>query len=169
MMSVVCYCGSCQAGSRQIDALTNAVPILGPDAGTAYVLYRKDRIHYAKGAEHRRGYTIDEKSTTSRVVVTCCSSAMVMRFDDAKDWGPLYRGRFQGDVPPVKWRICTKFKPENAEVPTDVPSSTMYPAGFMWELLTSKVAMLFNRYVKPAPVLVSSGESGRQSSLARAA
>jgi len=169
MMSVVCYCGSCQEGSRQIDALTNAVPILGPDAGTAYVLYRKDRIQYAKGAERLRGYTIDEKSTTSRVVAPCCSSAMVMRFDDAKDWVPVYRGRFQGDVPPVQWRICTKFKPANAgrfQRMFQVPRCT---AGLLWELLTSKIAMRFNRYVKLAPVLVSSGESGRQSSLARAA
>jgi hypothetical protein len=143
--SVVCYCDSCQEGSRQIEALTKAVPILGPDGGTAYILYRKDRVKYSKGAELLKGYRIEEKSTTSRVVATCCSSAMVMRFDDAKHWVPVYRARFQGDVPPLQWRICTKFKPENAVVPTDIPGSTMYPAGFMWKLLTSKLSMLFSR------------------------
>ena len=145
MMSVVCYCDSCQAGSRQIEALTNALPILGPDGGTAYILYRKDRIQYSKGAELLKGYQIEEHSTTSRVVATCCNSAMVMRFDDAKHWVPVYRARFPGDLPPLQWRICTKFKPEHAEIPTDVPSSAMYPAGFMWKLLTSKMAMLFGR------------------------
>jgi hypothetical protein len=143
--SVVCYCDTCQKGSRQIEALTNAVPILGPDGGTAYILYRKDRIKYAKGAELLKGYKIEEKSTTSRVVATCCNSAMVMRFDDAKHWVPVYRARFQGDIPPLQWRICTKFKPENAGVPTDIPSSEMYPAGFMWKLLASKLSMLFSR------------------------
>lgn len=49
--SAVCYCDTCQKGSRQIEALTNAVPILDPDGGTAYVLYRKDRIKYSRGAE----------------------------------------------------------------------------------------------------------------------
>jgi hypothetical protein len=137
--SVVCYCDSCQEGSRQIEALTNAVPILGPDGGTAYVLYRKSRINYSKGAELLRGYKVEEQSTTSRVVATCCNSAMVMRFDDAKHWVPVYRGRFQGDIPPLQWRICTKFKPENAEISADVPSSVMYPAGFMWKLLTSMI------------------------------
>ena len=131
MMSVVCYCDSCQEGSRQIEALTNAVPILGPDGGTAYVLYRKDRVKYLKGAELLKGYRIDEKSTTSRVVAACCNSAMVMKFDDAKHWVPVYRGRFQGDVPPLQWRICTKFKPGNARIPNDIPSSPTYPAGFM--------------------------------------
>lgn len=143
--SVVCYCDSCQEGSRQIEALTKAVPILGPDCGTAYILYRKDRIKYSKGAELLKSYTIEEKSTTSRVVAACCNSAMVMRFDDAKHWVPVYRARFQGAIPPLQWRICTKFKPENAAVPTDIPSSPMYPAGFVWKLLTSKLSMLFGR------------------------
>ena len=87
MTSVVCYCDDCQKGSRQIEALTNAVPVLGPDGGTAYVLYRKDRVKYLKGAELLKGYKIDEKSTTSRVVATCCNSAMIMRFEDAKHLG----------------------------------------------------------------------------------
>ncbi len=145
MTSVVCYCDTCQEGSRQIEALTNAPPILGPDGGTAYILYRKDRVKYSKGAENLKGYKLDEQSTTSRVVAVCCNSAMVMRFDDAKHWVPMYRARFQGELPPLQWRICTKFKPENAEIPTDVTSSAMYPAGFMWKLLASRLEMAFNR------------------------
>ena len=145
MTSVVCYCDSCQKGSRQIEALTKAVPILDPDGGTAYILYRKDRITYSKGAELLKGYKIEEKSATSRVVARCCNSAMVMRFDDAKHWVPMYRARFQGDLPPLQWRICTKFKPATARIPTDIPSSAMYPAGFMWKLLASRLSMLFNR------------------------
>jgi hypothetical protein len=143
--SVVCYCDTCQEGSRQIETLAHAAPILGPDGGTAYILYRKDRINYSKGAELLEGHKIEENSATSRVVASCCNSAMVMRLNDAMHWVPVYRARFQGDVPPVQWRICTKFKPADARIPTDVPSSEMYPAGFMWKLLTSKIAMLFER------------------------
>ena len=143
--STVCYCDSCQAGSRQIEELPNAAPILSPDGGTAYVLYRTDRIKYVKGAELLKGYKVDEKSTTSRVVATCCNSAMVMQFEDAKHWVPIYRGRFQGELPPLQWRICTKFAPEDAEIPEDVPSSKMYPVGLMVKLLTSKLSMLFGR------------------------
>ena len=143
MTSAVCYCDTCQAGSRQIEALPNAVPILGPDGGSAYILYRKDRVNYAKGAELLQAYKVEENSTTSRVVAACCNSAMVMRFDDAKHWVPIYRARFAGDAPPVQWRICTKFKHENAVIPADVPSSEMYPPGFMWKLLSSRLSMLF--------------------------
>ncbi|MGH7951362.1 MAG: GFA family protein [Limisphaerales bacterium] len=143
--STVCYCDACQEGSRQIESLPNAVPILDPDGGTAYVLYRKDHIKYLKGAELLKGYKTDEKSTTNRVVATCCNSAMVMRFDDAKHWVPVYRGRFWGDLPPLEWRICTKFKPANANIPNDIPSSRMYPVGLMVKLLTSKISMLLGR------------------------
>lgn len=145
MTSVVCHCDSCQEDSRQIEALPNAVPILGLDGGTAYILYRNDRIKYPRGAELLRDYRIDEKSTTSRVVASRCNSAMIMRFDDAKHWVPVYRARFRGDIPPLQWRICTKFKVENVAIPTDVPSSAMYPAGFMWKLLTSKLSMMTGR------------------------
>jgi hypothetical protein len=145
MTSVVCYCDSCQEGSRQMEALPNAAPILGPDGGTAYILYRKDRIKYTRGAEYLKGYKIEEGSTTSRVVATCCNSAMIMHFADAKHWVPVYRGRLQGDPPPLQWRICTKFKPENAEIPKDVPSSPMYPPGLMMKLLISKLSMLLGR------------------------
>jgi hypothetical protein len=102
-------------------------------------------VRTARCAELLKGYKIDEKTTTSRVVASCCNAAMVMRFDDAKHWVPVYRARFQADVPPLQWRICTKFKPEDAVIPTDIPSSAMYPAGFMWRLLTSKISMLFGR------------------------
>ena len=143
--STVCYCDTCQEGSRRIEALANSTRILSPDGGTAYVLYRKDRVKYTKGTEFLKGYKIDEKSTTSRVVAVCCNSAMVMRLDDAKHWVPIYRGRFHGDLPPLQWRICTKFKPADARLPSDVPISAMYPAGLMWKLLTSTISMIFGK------------------------
>ena len=145
MTSTVCYCDTCQEGSRQIEALPGATPVLGPDGGTEYVLYRKDRVKYSKGAERLNAYKIDSNSTTHRMVATCCNSAMVMRFEDAKHWVCVYRGRLQGNVPPLQWRICTKFAPANAEIPKDVPSYGMYPPGLMLKLLGSKLAMLLGR------------------------
>lgn len=143
--SAVCYCDTCQKGSRQIGALTSAVPDLDTSGGTAYILYRKDRIKYSKGAELLKEYKIEEESATSRVVAACCNSAMIMRFDDARHWVLVYRSRFQGDIPALQWRLCTRSKRENVEVPVDIPSSAMYPAGFLWKLLTSRLAMLFSR------------------------
>src|ERR1700737_3023290 len=120
--SLVCYCDDCQEGSRQIEALPNARLVQYPDGGTAYILYRKDRVKCSTGAQLLKGHKIREKSATNRVVATCCNSAMAMKFDDARHWVAMYRARFQGDIPPLQMRICTKFKPENAEVRSDVPS-----------------------------------------------
>jgi hypothetical protein len=143
--SVVCYCDDCQAGSGQLEALPNAGAVRDDDSGTAYVLYRADRVRYARGERLLRGHKINEKSKTSRVVATCCNSAMVMKFDDSRHWVPMYRARFEGDTPPLQWRICTKFKPGHVEIPNDVPSYAMYPLGFMAKLVTSNIAMLLRR------------------------
>lgn len=142
---VVCYCDDCQRGSRRIDALPNAPPVLDHDGGTAYVLYRKDRVHCSAGAQFLKSHKIDDKSATSRVVASCCSSALFMKFDDARHWVPVYRARIEGDAPPVQMRICTKFKPEQSRIPTDVPGHRGYPLGFLMKLLAAWVPMLLRR------------------------
>src|SRR6266849_3096152 len=103
---VVCYCDDCQQGARQIEALPNARPVQDLDGGTAYVLFRKDRVKCSSGALLLRSHKIREKSATNRVVATCCNSAIYLKFDDMKHWVSIYRARFQVDVPPLQMRIC---------------------------------------------------------------
>ena len=76
IVSSVCYCRDCRQGSRQIEALPSAGPVRDPDGGTAYILYRRDRIECSKGASLLKSYKIRESSVTNRVVATCCNSAM---------------------------------------------------------------------------------------------
>jgi hypothetical protein len=54
---------------------------------------------------------------------------MSMQLADAMHWVPIYRGRFHGELPPLQWRICMKFKRADAKIPDDVPISEMYPPG----------------------------------------
>jgi hypothetical protein len=143
--SVACYCDDCQEGSRRIEALPNARPVQDPDGGTAYVLYRKDRVKCSRGALLLKSYKITEKSATNRVVATCCNSAMFLNFDDGKHWVDVYRSRFKGDLPPVQMRICTKFQPANCAVPTDVPGYSRFPLKFLAKLLGARIAMLLHR------------------------
>ena len=143
--SVVCYCESCQEGSRQIEALPNGGPVCDSNGGTAYALYRKDRVEYSKGTTLLRGYKLRDESSTKRVVATCCDSAMFMNFDDSKHWVPVYRARFRGDVPPLQMRICTKFKPDSSDVPSDVRSYSTFPLKFVAKLVAARIAMLFHR------------------------
>lgn len=145
IMGVACYCDDCQEGARQIEALPNACPVRDPDGGTAYLLYRKDRFKRSKGAQLLKGYKLREKSVTSRIVATCCNSAMFLEFDNGQHWVSLWRARFQGDVPPLQMRIQTKFKPENSDVPSDVPSYPTFPLKFVAKLVAARIAMMLRR------------------------
>ena len=145
IVSAVCYCGDCQQGSRQIEALPNAGPVRDPDGGTAYILYRRDRIECSKGASLLKSYKIRTSSVTNRVVATCCNSAMFMSFDKGPYWVSAYRARFQGDLPPLQMRICTRYNPPDLVLSNDVPSYPGYPLRFMARLLASGVAMLLRR------------------------
>jgi hypothetical protein len=42
-------------------------------------------------------------------------------------------------------RICTKFKPENGDLPSDVPSYSSYPLKFLAKLVAARIAMLLHR------------------------
>jgi hypothetical protein len=143
ILSAACYCDDCQEGSRQIERLPSAPPVQDPDGGTAYLLYRKDRMKCAKGAEHLRDHRIKEGSHTRRVVTTCCNSAMFLDFQKGH-WFSVYRARFEGDVPPLQMRVQTKFKPQNSKDPGDVPSYAGFPLKFMFKLVAARVAMLLN-------------------------
>lgn len=142
--SVVCYCDDCQEGARQIRSLPNAVPVEDPDGGTGYLAYRKDRVRYLKGTSLLRHHKIRDNSATNRVIATCCNSAMLLSFDDAKHWVDLYRARCEGDVLPVQMRICTKFKPEGRAIAADVPQYSRYPPSFLVKLVLAKAAMVLH-------------------------
>ena len=145
IVSSVCYCTDCQLGSRQIEDLPNAGSVRDADGGTAYILFRKDRIKCSRGAELLKGYKLKDISPTNRFVATCCNSAMFMNFDKGPHWISAYRARFRGALPPLQMRICTKSKPAQVVLPTDVPSYPGYPVGLIFKLLASRVAMLIGR------------------------
>jgi hypothetical protein len=143
--SIVCYCDDCQEGSRRLEALPGAQPIRDAAGGTGYVLFRKDRIRYAKGQELLSGHKLIPSSASNRVTATCCNAAMALTFDDIRHWVPVYRARFGDAAPALQWRICTRFKPAGAEIPADVPGFAMYPLGLMARLLLSGIGTLLRR------------------------
>jgi hypothetical protein len=143
--SVICYCDDCQEAARQIRSLPNAAAIQEPDGGTAYVVYRKDRVTCLKGASLLSPHKIRDKSATNRVFATCCNSALFMNFDDSKHWVDIYRSRCRGAVPPVQMRICTRFRAAGCTIPADVPGYSRYPMSLLMKLILAKVAMLIQR------------------------
>jgi hypothetical protein len=144
IVSLVCFCADCQAGSQQLEALPGASSVRDSDGGTAYVSYRKDRIQCTRGIALLQSYKLRDGSATNRVVASCCNSPVVMSFDDARHWVAVYRGRLVGAAPAPEMRICTRFTPGSSES-SDVPSFPGYPPRLLGKLLKARVAMLFGR------------------------
>jgi hypothetical protein len=140
----VCYCDTCQEGSQRIETLPNALPVREAAGGTAYVLYRKDRVKCTKGSEHLKDYRLNRQSSTNRVVASCCNSALMMRFDDARHWIPIYRTRFEKDPPPVELRISTGYVADKSAIPKDVPAYESFAPSFLAKLLWSRIAMVLH-------------------------
>jgi hypothetical protein len=143
IVSAVCHCDDCQAGSRQLEALPGAAKILDAAAGTPYVLYRNDRIACTKGEHLLEGHKLSEKSATSRLVAGCCNAAMLVRFDDIRHWTSVYRDRFASDAPPLEMRLNTRFRPQGVPLPDNLPSYTTISVGFALKLAGARIAMLF--------------------------
>jgi hypothetical protein len=70
---------------------------------------------------------------------------MFMNFDKGPYWVSAYRARFQGDLPPLQMRICTKYKSPDVVLPGDVPVYPGYPLKLVAMLLASGVAMFLRR------------------------
>lgn len=143
IVGVVCHCDDCQEGGGRIEALDKAGPVQDPDGGTAYLLFRKDRLECVKGAPLLKALKLKETSATNRVIATCCNSAMVLNFDDGKPWVSVYRRRFAGDVPPPAMRICTKFSKH--PLPDDIPRYAGFPLRFVARIVVAWIPMLLGR------------------------
>jgi hypothetical protein len=140
ILAVACYCDDCQEGWARIEGARGA---LEPDGGSPYLVYRKDRFRCVSGASVLQAHKVREGSPTKRVVASCCNTAMFLGFDDARHWISACRGRFEGDLPPLRMRVCTKFKRAGVELPDDMPNHLMYAPGFLAKLLGARIAMLF--------------------------
>ena len=143
ILAVVCYCDDCQRGSRQVETLPNAVPVLGADGGTAYVLHRRDRFECVKGRELLRDLRLNDKSRTKRVVAGCCNSAMYLDFERGH-WVSVYWERLHEAAPPIQMHIQTRFKPHPDRATGQIPAYRAFPPRFFAKLLFARIAMLFS-------------------------
>ena len=142
--SAACYCEGCQEGSRRIEALPNGRAVCGPDGGTAYVLYRKDRVECPEGSRLLRGLKLRDESSTRQVVAACCDSPMFLEFEKGH-WLSIYRTALRGVLPPLEMRVHTKSKPPGSDLPNDIPNYPAYSAKFMAKLFAAWIAVLLRR------------------------
>src|SRR5258708_40149129 len=80
ILTASCYCASCREAGSRFEQLASAPPVLNPDGGTDYVLYRKDRVQCVTGHEYLEEHRLKPDSPTRRVIATCCNSRLFLDF-----------------------------------------------------------------------------------------
>jgi hypothetical protein len=139
-----CYCTSCQEAGRRFEQLASAPPVLNPDGGTDFVLYRKDRVQCVTGQEYLEEHRLKPDSPTRRVVAACCNSAMFLDFTKGH-WLTMFRDRFPAGAPPLEMRVMTEQRRGGTELADDVPNYAGHSGKFMLKLVAAWIAMGLRR------------------------
>jgi hypothetical protein len=144
MIAAACYCDDCQAAARAIEA-GGGPPVADADGGTALSLFRLDRFSHAKGAELLVPHRLREDSPTSRMVASCCNSAMYLAFADTRFWVSVMNNRIVGERPRIESRLAVEFRDPTLPWPDEVPRYTGYPKRYLFRLLGQWIAMKLGR------------------------
>jgi len=144
ILTAACYCTSCQEAGRRFEELASAPSVLDPDSGSAFILYRKDRVQCVMGQEYLEEHRLKPESSTRRVVATCCNSAMFLDVTKGH-WLSMYRNRFRAGAPPLDMRLMTKERRVGVELADDVPNYSGHSGKFMLNLLAAWIAMGLRR------------------------
>ncbi|HEV7317349.1 MAG TPA: hypothetical protein VGO04_01895 [Ensifer sp.] len=143
IVGAACYCTSCRTAGEQLEALPDAPAVLEADGSTRFALYRKDRIRCIRGEGLLRAHRLTPKSTTRRVIASCCNAAMFLEFKGGH-WLSVYNQRFAPDEQlPLEMRTMTKDRRPGVEFNDALPSYKTHSGRFMWRLLTAWIAMGF--------------------------
>ena len=143
ILAVACYCDSCRKAAVELESLPEAQPILRADTGTDFLLYRKDRVRPAAGADRLREHRLGQNARTRRVVAACCNSPMFLEFEHGH-WLSLYRDRFDPEArPPVEMRTMTGDLGPDVRLDDSLPSPAGHTPAFMWKLMKAWAAMGF--------------------------
>jgi hypothetical protein len=143
ILTVDCYCESCQKAAQFLQSLPGAAQVLNDDGGTSFVLHRKDRLRCFQGQDTLRENRLTPDAKTRRVVAACCNSAMFLEFTNGH-WLSLYKARMApSDQPATGMRVMTMDRKPGVEFNDNLPSYEKHNGKFMWRLLSAWAAMGF--------------------------
>jgi hypothetical protein len=145
ILTTVCYCDDCQAAAHQLEALPGAPPILDLDGGTALTLFRANRFAVTRGPEKLVPHKLKPDSVTSRMTASCCNSAMYLAFDKGPHWVSTLRNRLVGEVPPVKYRVMTRYRTSPLPYPDAAPSAKGFSLRFLASMVRDAIAQKLGR------------------------
>ncbi len=143
MVSLECCCNSCRAAADRLERLARA-PTFRTDFGTTpYVLYRKDRVHFATGMDQLREFRLSPTAGSRRVVAACCNTPLFLEFKGGH-WLSLYGHLWpRAERPSAKMRTMAGDLADQSQLPNDIPNLKAQSLGFFATLLGAWVAMGF--------------------------
>jgi hypothetical protein len=149
LISAECHCDSCRAaGTRLVAAGVSPSP-LNDDGGTAFVLYRKDRVEFIRGTEHLRAFRLTPDSTTLRVMAACCHTPIYLEFKGGH-WLSLYAGLWpDADRPQMQLRTMLGDRKDGKVFSDDIATGRWATVKFYALLLGAWAAMGFRAPVAP--------------------
>ncbi|WP_322894646.1 MULTISPECIES: GFA family protein [unclassified Yoonia] len=143
ILSVECLCTSCRTAASIMDTLPGAQPIREASGGTRMEMYRKDRVHCTKGAQHLREFRLTATTKSRRVVAACCNTPMFLDFTQGH-WIDLYGTLWPaGTLPPLQMRTMTGDLDDPSTLPGDVPNLKSHSPRFFIKLISAWAAMKF--------------------------
>lgn len=143
ILTAECHCTSCRTAGAQLEQLPAAARVLEANGGTAFVLYRKDRVQFARGFALLKEHRLTETSSTRRVVASCCNTPVFLEFERGH-WLSLYSRLWpEATRPRIELRTMTSDLADASALPNDVPNARRQSFGFMAKLLSAWIAMGF--------------------------
>lgn len=141
IISTECHCNSCRAAGERLEALPGVPRVREANAGTRFVLYRKDRVHFKAGIERLLEFRLTPKAKTRRVVAGCCNTPVFLEFESGH-WLSLYASLWPTEtLPPLQERTMTGDLASASTLPDDVPNSKSQSFAFFRKLLGAWIAM----------------------------
>lgn len=143
IVSAECHCNSCRAAASRLQTLPAVPPFQERNGGTRFVLHRKDRVRFLRGAERLKEFRLAPEAKTRRVVATCCNTPVFLEFQNGH-WLSLYACLWpEGTLPPPDLRTMTSDLPDRSVLADDVPDGKLQSLSFFAKLLGAWVAMGF--------------------------
>lgn len=143
IISTECHCNSCRSAGERLRNLPGASPYLQSNGGTRFVLYRKDRVRFRRGAELLKDFHLTDKATTRRIIAGCCNTPVFLEFKGGH-WLSLYSCLWsEGTLPALEIRTMTSDLPDDVMLSDDVPSGKRQTLQFYANLLGAWIAMGF--------------------------
>ena len=143
ILAAECHCNSCRTAGEQLQQLPAAGQVLESNGGTAFVLYRKDRVQISRGRELLKEHRLTETSATRRVVASCCNTPVFLEFQRGH-WLSIYSRLWPENTrPAIQLRTMISDLADPSSLPNDVPNARHQSFGFIAKLLGAWVAMGF--------------------------